>query len=302
MKNKNLLTLVVAAALAAIFALLLFTFQVRQSEVVVLSTFGKPAAKNIEEPGAYFKWPWPVQSVNRFDQRVQNFEDKLSENFTADNNMILTSIYVGWRISDASQFLPALRGSIAAAQEKLEGILRSAKTAVIGGHRLSELVNANPQDLQFEKIEGEIRAAVQKQLATYNYGVSVEFLGIKKLGLPEGVTQSVFETMKSERNKYISKAQAEGESEANMIKSAAERQAAEVVYTAQAAATRIRGEGEAEAAKTLTVFQQNPELAIFLMQIEALKESLNQKSTLILDERTPPFDLFRKLPGNPAGK
>jgi membrane protease subunit HflC len=301
--KKNLITIVIAAVLVAIFALLLFTFQVRQSEVAVLTTFGKPAANNIDQPNLYFKWPWPIQQVYRFDQRVQNFEDKYSENLTADNTMLLTSVYVGWRISDAKEFFPKFAGgSVEAAQRQLETMLRSAKAAVIGKHNLSDFVNADPKQLKLEAIEDEIKTAVQNQLATQNYGISIDFLGIKKLGLPESVTQTVFDRMKSERQVLISEAQFQGEAEATKIKSAAERQAADVIANANADATRIEGAGVAEAAKTLSVFQQNPELAIFQLQLEALKSSLNQKSTLIFDERTPPFSLFQNLPANNAGK
>src|SRR5579864_5344028 len=127
MKNKNLLTIIIAAVLVVIFALLLFTFQVRQSEVVVVSTFLKPT-DTITNAGLYVKWPWPVQSINRFDQRVQNFEDKFSENLTADNTMLLTSVFVGWKISDAKAFFPKFPGGSAlAAQRQLENIVRSAK-------------------------------------------------------------------------------------------------------------------------------------------------------------------------------
>ncbi|HEX7570610.1 MAG TPA: protease modulator HflC, partial [Verrucomicrobiae bacterium] len=262
--KKNLITVIIAAVLVVIFALLLFTFQVRQSEVAVLTTFGKPAANNIDQPNLYFKWPWPIQQVYRFDQRTQNFEDKFSENLTADNTMLLTSVYVGWKISDAKEFFPKFAGgSVAAAQRQLETMLRSAKAAVIGKHNLSDFVNADPAQLKFEAIENEIKTAVQGELATHNYGMSIEFLGIKKLGLPESVTQTVFDRMKSERTKFISEAQFKGEAEATKIKSAAERQAADVIANAQAEATRIEGAGVAEAAKTLSVFQQNPELAIF---------------------------------------
>lgn len=301
--KKNLITVIIAAVLVVIFALLLFTFQVRQSEVAVLTTFGKPADKNIDRPNLYFKWPWPIQKVYRFDQRVQNFEDKFSENLTADNTMLLTSVYVGWRISDAKEFFPKFTdGSVPAAQRQLEAMLRSAKAAVIGKHNLSDFVNSDPSQLKLEEIENEIKATVQKELAAQNYGMSLDFLGIKKLGLPESVTQTVFERMKSERQKYISEAQYKGEAEATKIKSAAERQAADLIANAQAAATRIEGEGVAEAAKTLNVFQQNPDLAVFQLQLEALKNSLNQKATLIFDERTPPFSLFQNLPGNPPAK
>jgi hypothetical protein len=57
-----------------------------------------------DQPGAYFKWPWPIQKVYKFDQRVQNFEDKFSQTLTADNNMLLTSVYVGWKISTRGSF------------------------------------------------------------------------------------------------------------------------------------------------------------------------------------------------------
>lgn len=295
--KKNLITVIIAAVLVVIFALLLFTFQVRQSEVAVLTTFGKPAANNIDQPNLYFKWPWPIQQVYRFDQRTQNFEDKPSEILTGDNTMLIASVYVGWKISDAKEFFPKFAGgSVAAAQRQLETMLRSAKAAVIGKHNLSDFVNADPAQLKFEAIENEIKTAVQGELATHNYGMSIEFLGIKKLGLPESVTQTVFDRMKSERTKFISEAQFKGEAEATKIKSAAERQAADVIANAQAEATRIEGAGVAEAAKTLSVFQQNPELAIFQLQLEALKSSLNQKATLIFDERTPPFSLFQNLP------
>jgi membrane protease subunit HflC len=294
--KRNFLTVVIGAVLIVIFALLLFVFQVRLSEVAVVTTFGKPV-QNITEPGAYFKWPWPIQKVYKFDQRVQNFEDKFNENYTADHITLLASVYVGWKISDAKAFFPKFAGgSVSAAQSQLEGIVRSAKNAVIGKHMLSEFVNADPKDLQFDAIETEIEQAVQSRLEMNNYGIKLEFLGFKKIGLPESVTQAVFARMTSERQVQISELQFKGEADAQKIKSAADRQASEVVNNAVADATRIRGEGEAAAARVLPVFQQNPELANFLLRIDALQQALNQRSTLIFDERTPPFDLFTGIP------
>jgi membrane protease subunit HflC len=285
-----------------IFALLLFVFQVRKSEVAVVTTFGRPVA-NLTDPGAYFKWPWPVQNVYKFDQRVQNFEDKFSQTYTKDNFTILTSVYVGWKINDASAFFRQIPGaSLPAAQQLLENIVRNAKNERIGKHALSEFVNTDPQEVKFEAIEQEIEAAVKNQLSTNNYGIEIEFLGIKKLGLPDSVVQTVFQRMSNERQVLISKLQSDGEAQATIIKSGADRQASETVNNAVANATRIRGEGEAEAALTLPTFERNPQLANFLLRVDALKESLNQRSTLILDERTAPFDLFRSLPANPPSQ
>jgi len=301
--KRNVMTLAIAAVLIVIFGLLLFVFQVRKSEVAVVTTFGKPDPRPYDQPGAYFKWPWPIQKVYKFDQRIQNFEDKFSENLTADNNNLLTSVYVGWQISDAATFFPKFAGgSVPAAQRMLESMLRSAKSAVVGKHTLSQFVNTSPQDLKFDAIENEIESAVQSQLQTNQCGIRLAFLGIKKIGLPPNVTEAVFQRMTSERQILISRFQYEGEAEAQKIKSTADRQAAETIANADAAATRIRGEGEAEAAKVLPVFQQNPELANFLLRISALQQSLNQRATLIFDERTPPFDLFRSLPTSADGK
>jgi modulator of FtsH protease HflC len=297
--KRNLMTIVIGAVLIVIFALLLFVFQVRQSEVAVVTTFGKPTAQPYDQPGAYFKWPWPVQKVYKFDQRIQNFEDRFSQNLTADNNNLLVMVYVGWRISDARAFFPRFAGgSAVAAQGMLESMLRSAKSAVVGAHPLSDFVNADAKQLKFDAIESEIKQAVQSQLQTNNCGIEIAFLGIKKLGLPENVTETVFQRMTSERQILISRFQYEGEAEAQKIRSTADRQAAETIANADAAATRIRGEGEAAAARVLPVFQQNPELANFLLRIGALQQSLNQRATLIFDERTPPFDLFQHLPTN----
>jgi membrane protease subunit HflC len=301
--KRNFLTVVIGAVLIVIFALLLFVFQVRQSEVAVVTTFGKPTAQPYDQPGAYFKWPWPVQKVYKFDQRIQNFNDKFSQNYTADNVTLLTSVYVGWKISDAKAFFPKFAGgSVASAQLQLEGMLRSAKSAVIGKHTLSEFVNADVKELQFDAIEKEIAQSVQSQLQTNGCGMDLEFLGFKKIGLPEKVTTAVFARMTSERQVLISRFQYEGEGEAQKIKSAANRSASETINNAVADATRIRGEGEAEAAKVLPVFQRNPELANFLLRIDALQQSLNQRTTLIFDERTPPFDLFTGIPASSPTK
>jgi len=302
--KRNLLTLTIGAVLIVIFALLLFVFQVRQSEVAVVTTFGKPT-RPITEPGPHFRLPWPIQTVHRFDQRVQNFEDKLAESMTRDNFNLLTSVYVGWKITEPTNFFPKFAGSsepIVEAERGLERLLSSAKTAVVGKHPLSDFVSATDNGTNFVAIENEILDAIQAKVRAENYGLDIEFLGFKKLQLPESVTQSVFERMTSERKVLTDKLQSEGEREAANIRSDADRKSAEMLSTAEAAATRIRGDAEAEAAKSLAVFQQNPELAKFLFRLTALEGSLKERSVLIFDQHTSPFDLFRDSSGGLLNK
>lgn len=293
--KRNPLTLAIGILLLIIFALLLFVFQVRRSEVAVVTTFGKPT-RPIIEPGAYLKWPWPIQKVYKFDQRVQNFEDKLNESLTRDSYNLLTSVYVGWKITEPTTFFPKFAGSqqpIAEAERQLERLLGNAKTAVIGNHTLGDFLAPAAQGNQFIQIEKEMLAAVQEQVKANNYGLEIQFLGLKRVQLPESVTQSVFERMTSERQMLAARSQFEGEAEAQKIRSAAERAAQERMANAQSEATRIRGEGEAEAAKSLAVFERNPELANFLWRLDALEDSLKDRSVLVFDQNTTPFNLFR---------
>src|SRR3954468_24613039 len=98
MKKKSV-AITVGALLIAVFFLLLFVFQVRVTEVAVVTTFGR-STRTVTQPDFYVKWPWPIQSVHKFDKRVQNFEDKFDEVTTADFYSILSMVYVGWRISE----------------------------------------------------------------------------------------------------------------------------------------------------------------------------------------------------------
>ena len=291
MKKRNLITLLTAAVLVIIFVLLLFTFQVRQSQVAVVTTFGRTVG--VYQPGLHLRWPWPIQQIYKFDQRIQTFTDKLSENLTKDNINLNLSVYVGWEISNATNFLNSFpNGSIDAAQGQLQSIVTSAKSAVVGNNTLSDFVNADPQQLKFDEIQSNIEQIVQSELQTNSYGIHVQFLGIAKLGLPASVTEAVFTRMTSERQELISQARNLGNAEAIKIRANADRQANETLANAQAQAKQIEGQGVAEAAKTLPIFQENPDLAVFMLRIKALQDSLNQRSVLIFDQRTPPFDLF----------
>lgn len=298
--KRNPLILAIGALLILIVGLLLFVFQVRKSEVVVVTTFGKPT-RDITEPGPHLKWPWPIESVHRFDQRVQNFEDKLTEGLTQDSFNVLASVFVGWKITDSKAFFPKFAGTsepIAEAEKVMDRMLSNAKLAVIAKHPLFDFLSPDASANKFVDIEKEILAVIQTQVRVNNYGLEIEFLGIKRLGLPENVTASVFERMQAERKRLADKSQSEGEAEAQNIRSAAEHKAAVVLADAGAQATAIRGKGEAEAAKFYSVFQQNPELASFIFRLGALEDSLKDRSTLIFDQHTPPFDLFSGVSTN----
>ena len=299
MKRQTFI-IIISLFLGIIFLFLLFTFQVRQQEVVVVTRFGKPD-REITTPGLKWKLPWGIEMVHRFDQRVQNFEDKLSPGLTRDGYNLLTMVYVGWKITNPTNFFPRFAGTTQPnleAEKVLERILSHHKSAAVGKHLLSDFVSATDKGTNFLAIEQEILNAVQAEVRNQNYGLDVEFLGLKKLQLPESVTQNVFDQMTAERKLLTDKSQYEGEAEAQKIRSEADRRAAEILTIAQGQATQIKGKGEAEAAKSLKVFQQNPELANFIFSLDALEGTLKDRSTLIFDRQTPPFDVLYGPPTN----
>lgn len=300
--TRNRTTLVIGALLIVIFGLLLIVFQVRTTQVAVVTRFGKPT-RSVSEPGAYVKWPWPIQKVYYFDKRVQTYEDKFTEDYTADKNTLLTAVYVGWRITDPQAFFPRFRGgSVTEAEKILAGLVHNAKTATVGKHPLTDFVSVSGGGTNFPAIEQEMLQAVRAQVATNDYGIAIEFLGIKKLGFPESVTQDVFSQMTSERQRLIEQLQREGEARAQMIRSDADRRAAEMIAVAQGQARKIEGEGQVQAARYLGAFRQNPELANFLFRLAALEESLKDRATLVFDQRNAPFDLFSGFTSNLISK
>jgi modulator of FtsH protease HflC len=300
---RNTLTLITGTVLLLIFVLLLFVFQVRKTEVAVVTTFGKPTKREYTQAGAYFRLPWPIQKVHKLDQRIQNFEDRFEQSLTPDGYNLLVNVYLGWKISDPNQFFPKFAGgSVTEAEKALEAIVRSAKNEIVGKHPFSHFISTDPGELKFTEVEGEILEKVQQQIKANKYGIEIKFLGIKKLGLPENVTQTVFDRMKSERQVVVSRLENEGKEQAEKIRSAAERDSAKIITEAEAEATRIRGEGEAKARESYAVFQQNPDLATLILKLQALELMLKEKTTLILDQNTPPLDLLGGAKAQPQKK
>jgi len=293
MKN-NYITLTISAFFVIIFGFMLFTFQVRETEVAIKTWFLKAVVndkgKADIKPGFHFRLPWPAHDVHKFDKRIQSSEWTFEETGTIDAQPILVKVFVSWKISDALKFLNSFGDDMAKANEVLENKVRSAQNAVIGNYAFNNLVTTNKEELKLDEIEAGMKKLVGAD--TRGDGIEIIMVGIKRLGIPELVTSAVFERMKAERQAEIQKIEAEGERQATEIKAKADLEANKILAEARAEAIQISGEAEAQAAKSYKVFKQNPELANFLFQRKALEGLLKENSTLILDPNTPPFNLL----------
>ena len=283
------LSLVVGALLILVFLALLFCFQVRTTEVAVVTTFGRYSRD--EQAGLHFRLPVPIQTVYKFDKRLQNFERKFEQTTTRDAKNLLITVFVGWRISDPRKFLEIFNGNTLKAEEALENLVRNAKNAVIGRYNFSDLISADPEQVKFTQIEEDMLQEI-RTAARGTYGLEVDLVGIKQLGLPESITSKVFERMRAERDRLVKQYQGEGAARSLEIRSEADRRRDEMLARADAEALRIKGDALARASQELAVLEQNPELAVFILQLNALRDALRDRSTLILDQRTTPFNLL----------
>jgi len=294
--KQNKITLVTSGVLLLIFLCMLFTFQVRQTEVAVVTTFGR-FSRSVTNAGFQWRLPWPVQKVYWFDNRLQIFESKIDQPITEDHISLLISVYVGWRITDPKLFLESFNGDITKAEQTLEPIARNAQNGRIGQHRFGDLISTNQADLKFDQIENEMFDAMQA-LTKSSYGLAIETLGIKQINLPESITTTVFERMKKERETLVATYQSEGDREGKNIKAKADAAAHAIVAGANAEREKIIGKAEQEAAKYYAVFEQKPELAKYLFDLKAVEQSLKERSSLILGPQTPPFNLLNGATNN----
>ena len=297
--KKNPYTLFTAGVLVVIFLLLLFTFQVRQTQVAVVTNFGEFSGTRTD-PGLYFRWPWPIQKVYKLENRMQVFDGEFEQLPTKDGKMLLVSVFVGWRIGDPEKFLQRFdQGDKIKAEKSLETLVDGAKTTVISGRDFSDLISPDESQLKFDEMEQEMLDTV-KALASEEYGIEVSALGIKRIGLPTSVTSQVFTRMIQERQVLISQFRGEGQSRAAEIRAEADRKSQEIIAEANGQARRIEGKADEEAAAAYSVFAQNEELALLILEVNAFKDVMKGKTTLILDPNTPPLGLLRSNAGTPS--
>ena len=265
-----------------------FCFQVTETEHAVVTRFGRPV-RVVTEAGLGTKLPWPFESVVRFDSRLDVLEGRLSEALTSDKRNVILPFFIIWRVEDPLRFLGSTQGNLAGFRTKLDGIVTGARNAVLGRHTFDQLVSVRPEAVKLAEIEAAIAAAVAPGVRE-TFGVKVEAVGIRQLALPAANTPFMFDRMRAERAQYAAQFRAEGQREADEIRSAAEAEKTALLADARRFADQKRGEAEAQSARiTAEAYRQDPELFRFLRELEALRKVAGRNITIVADELTPPF-------------
>ena len=289
---RHWVTILLGIVVAVVFVITIISFQVKNTEYAVVTTLGK--ISGTAQPGLNLRWPYPIQSIYKFDNRIRCFEGKggkIEETLTKDGQNVLVGIYIAYRICDPVLFYTTWM-TIPRAEESLNDWMRSDKTLVVGQYNFDQLINNKPEKMMLSEIEKKICEQLNKKTKE-KYGVEIVCAGINNIGIPENTTNSVFNRMVAERNKISSKYRAEGESKAKEIRSLADTGKMKVLTDAEAEAKTIRAEGDAQAAKYYSEFKKNPQLAAFLRKLDSMRKIMGQKTTLILDTDSAPFDILK---------
>ena len=280
---KTRFTILLLVIVAVVLLCYTFSFQVRYDEIAVKTRFDKASQETIyKEPGIYFKWFPPIESVTSYPTTIQILDDQLEEQQTADGYAVIVRSYLAWEITDPYNFFVSLR-SIREAEDKLRPLLRDNR-GIISQYRFDQLVNLDPSQLKISDIETSAANQLQQRVDAQGFGIKVHAIGIRRVLLPESVTEKVFGRMKENREALAEQARAEGRAQAEAIKSGAESARMRILAFAERRAQAIRAEGEREAAEHYGKFAKNEQFAIFLRKVEAMKAILDEgNTTFILD-------------------
>ncbi|HUU84367.1 MAG TPA: SPFH domain-containing protein [Phycisphaerae bacterium] len=295
---KSWPTIVAAVALAIVLLLYMCMYQVRSTETAVVKTFGNVDPDSVKrDAGLYVKWPWPIQMVEKYDQRLRVLFDRTEETRTADSKNIILTTFTVWTIADPYEFHRRYKNE-ADGERALRTKIRSHKLAVAGKHDFREFVSTDPAERHIQQIEQEMMDLVKVEAAE-EFGVEIRLFGLKQLGLPEEVTKVVFDSMKKGEETKARNLRAEGLARANEIVAQSGAAEQRILAAAKRKVVEYRNQAQAEVSRIYAAFQEHEELRIYLDKLQALEEVLRKRTTLIFGPEKQPFDLFdegRRVP------
>ena len=284
--------LVVAIGLLIIASLSLFIVDQRQNVIV----FRLGEVVRIERtPGLYAKIPL-LDNVRYFDTRILTIDSTEPERFlTSEKKNVLVDLFVKWRITDVRQYYVSVGGDEARAQSRLLQTINDSLRAEFGNRTVHEVVSG-----ERDKIIELMRKRANDDAKTI--GVEVLDVRMKRVDLPQEVSESVYRRMEAERKRVANELRSTGSAESEKIRADADRQREVILAQAYREAQRIKGDGDAQATAIYArAYEGNPEFYAFYRSLEAYKQSFkNKNDVLVLEPNSEFFKYLRS--GGKAGK
>ena len=285
---------IVLAAVAAVLILLGLNsvFVVNEGQSALLLQFGR-IMRTDYQPGLHFKIPL-VQQVVRFDERILSLDAPPERYFTSEKKSVNVDFYVKWRIADNAMYYRATGGDQLQAVQRLTPIIKDALRFEFNARTLQELISGGRKDIT-ERVRQQTDVAARK-----NLGIAVVDVRIKRIDLPDEVSESVYKRMRAERLQLANELRYTGQEAAAKIQADADRQGQVLRADADRDAAKVRGEGDAQAAAIYAQsYGQDPEFFAFYRSMAAYRKSFEDgKGVLVLK----PDSEFLRYFSNPSPK
>jgi membrane protease subunit HflC len=248
------------------------------------------------KPGLYFKLPL-VQNVRYFDTRILTLDSADPERFiTSEKKNVLVDSFIKWRVIDSRQFYVSVGGDETRAAIRLNQTVNDGLRAEFGKRTINEVVSGKRDDVM-----NVIRIKADQDAR--KIGVQVVDVRIKRVDLPETVSENVYRRMEAERKQVANELRSTGAAEAEKIKADADKQKEVIVAEAYRDAQRVKGEGDARAAAVYAAaFGKNPEFYAFYRSMQAYRESFKSKSDVMVLDPSADFFKYMKNPRAAGGQ
>ncbi len=292
--NKSIGTLVVIL-LVALVILSSSTYTVDQRQNALVFQLGEVVSVKTK-PGLYFKLPM-VQNIRYFDTRIQTLDAGDPERFiTSEKKNVLVDSLIKWRVIDARQYYVSVGGDEKRAEIRLNQTVNDGLRAEFGRRTINEVVSGRR-----EEIMKTIRAKADQDAR--KIGVQVVDVRIKRVDLPETVSENVYRRMEAERKQVANELRSTGAAEAEKIKADAEKQKDVIVAEAYRDAQNVKGLGDAKAsALYAAAYGKNAEFYAFYRSMQAYRESFKSKSDVMVLDPSADFFKYLKNPRAAGGK
>ena len=270
--NKNTFLLVFAALIIGIGFNSFFIVNEKQNAIVF--QFGEAVRSDIPV-GFHFKLPI-IQEVKKYDSRIQTLDEEPDRILTVESKYLLVDSFIKYRISDVLTFYKANNGSF----NSLNSLLGQRSEFVLknnfGKRTVKEVVSGERDELMSIMLN-----SLNESVA--DLGVEIIDFRVKRIDLPSNLSNSVYERMRTERNRLAEELRSEGKEIAREIRAIADKDKVVILAEAYKQAEQLRGEGDAEAAAIYAKsFSQDPEFYEFTRSMKAYVETFENKSDVML--------------------
>ncbi|MEW6313489.1 MAG: protease modulator HflC [Pseudomonadota bacterium] len=283
---KNNIGLIIVGAIVGLLVASMALFTVDQRESAIVFRLGEIIDVK-KDAGLYAKTPL-LDRVRYFDTRVLTMDTSEPERFiTSEKKNVLVDWFVKWRIVDVKQYWISVRGDEAQAATRLQQTINDSLRAEFGKRTIHDVVSG-----ERDKIMDLMREKANEDAS--KIGVQVLDVRIKRVDLPQEVSESVYRRMESERKRVANELRSTGSAESEKIRADADKQREIIIAQAYRDAQRIKGEGDAKAAAIYAgAYGQNSEFFSFYRSLEAYRRTFKERSdVLVLD---PSSDFFKYL-------